>query len=133
MRLIWVHSPSWLQLAFFDFQFVPFHLFDHKLSRDFVPSFLPINPCVKDNDSYRIYPCVVSDESKPAICHCSEFILELNQTIVIQLILVKCSLLIKLNWIVWTQLLQGNYLFFYFLYFRFTLYVSFERTQEKAV
>ena len=50
MRLIGIHSPSRLQLPLPLLQNIPTDLFHHKLSCNFIPSFLPVYPCIKYDD-----------------------------------------------------------------------------------
>ena len=133
MRLIRIHSPSRLQLPLPLLQNIPTDLFHHKLSCNFIPSFLPVYPCIKYDDCNWINPCVISDQSKPTVCHCSEFVLELDESIVIKFVFIECSLLVECYWVGRAQLLEGNYCLFYLLHFGFALYVTFEWTQEKAV
>ena len=133
MRLVGIHSPSSLQFPLPFLQNIPTDLLHHKLPCDFTPSFLPVYPCVKYDDCHWIDPCVVSDQTEPTVCHCSEFVLELDESVVIEFVFVESSLLVEGYWIWRAQLLEGNYCFFYLLHFGFAFDMAFEWTQEKAV
>jgi hypothetical protein len=102
MRLMRIHCPSVLKFKILlCFQLMPIAFFHHELTSNFIPALLPIYSSVKYHHYYIIYSYIASNKPKPAILHCSKFILILNQAIIIKLILVKRSLKIKLYLISW--------------------------------
>lgn len=83
MTLVRIHPPTWRKLTFFGLKLFPATGFDHKLPCYHLPSFLPVYSCVEDKNRYGIDSCVIPNQSKPTICHCPEFILVLNETVII--------------------------------------------------
>jgi len=106
MRLIGVHSPPCRQIRLFLFQLLPIRPFHHELPSHFVPILLPIQSCVKNKNGYAINPSVISNQSKPAIGHRPEFVLILDQPIIVQLILIEGTLMVGSNGVAGTQLLN---------------------------
>lgn len=133
MGLIWVHCPSILELILFVLHLLPCILLHHELSRHLVPSLLPVNSCVNDQDHHIIDSCVHSDQAEPAVFHCSELVVINYQTVIVQLILVHWALEVELNGVLWTKFMDGDYALFGLLYLDLTWNVAFKGSDEKAV
>ena len=81
MGLVWIRAPFSTELKAMFFNVIPFSLFHHELSSDFVLSLFPVNSRIQDHDNYVIHSDVASDESKPILSHTSELIFVLDETI----------------------------------------------------
>lgn len=134
VRLMRIGCPSIQSIKAFSLQVCPFALFDHELSSNLVPSWLPVDAGVKDHDVDFVDSHIAADQGEPVpIGHCSEFILVLDQTIIIQLVLVEGPLLVESHLVVLAKLLQGDYWVIASLGFELTLHFAFERRNEEAV
>ena len=97
MGLVWIRAPFSTELKAMFFNIIPFCLLHHELPPYFVLSLFPVNSRIQDHDNYVIHSDVASDESKPILSHTSELILILDETIIIEFIFVKGTLLIELD------------------------------------
>jgi hypothetical protein len=126
MRLIGVHVPSRREFKLLGLEFVPTGPLNHELSCNPVPSLLPIDPRVVDNHSHVVNAGVVADQSKPTACHRSKLVFVLDETVIVELILVHRPLKVKGNRIVGPELLQWDYAFID----SFNLYLTFQMALE---
>lgn len=133
MGLVRIQSPPCLKLEILLFQLIPGILLYHKLSCYFVPSFFPINSCVQNQNGHFIDSSVHSYQSKPTAFHWSEFIIINDEAIVIQLILIKWSLIVKLNRILWAKLIDRNDVLFCSFNFNLSLNMAFKWSNKKAI
>lgn len=115
MRLIWVHIPTQSKIKLLILQLLPCSFLYHKLPTKFSPSLLPIQTSVINDHSHIVNSSVVTNQTKPTSSHCPKFIFILNQTIIIQFILIKRTLLIECYWVGWTQFVNWNYVLFHTL------------------
>lgn len=127
MWLIWIQCPSCFKLEILLFHFIPCVLLHHKLSCYFIPSLFPINSCIQYQNCYLINSSVHSYQSEPAAFHWSEFIIVNNKSVIIKLILIKWTLVVKLNRILRTKFMDRNYVFFC----SFNLYLSLNMTLKR--
>jgi hypothetical protein len=106
---------------------------DHELSGDFVPTFLPVDSGIEDQNCDIVDPGVHSDESEPAVFHGSEFVVVDYEAVVVELVLVHGALEVEFDGVFRAELVDGDYVLFGFLYFYLTGDVAFEGWDEKAV
>ncbi len=126
MRLIWIHGPAVFELVLFVFHLLPGVFLDHELSGDFVPTFLPVDSGIEDQNCDIVDPGVHSDESEPAVFHGSEFVVVDYEAVVVELVLVHGALEVEFDGVFRAELVDGDYVLFGFLYFYLTGDVAFE-------
>lgn len=133
MRLVRVHSPSGREFKSSLLEVFPTGSFNLELAGHFLPSFLPVETSVIDQHSHCINSSVVANEGEPAVCHSSELVFILNQSVVIELVLIEAALMIESNGVSWAKFLDRNYWFLN----SFNLHVSadmpFGRSEEEAI
>lgn len=133
MTLVRIHPPPWRKLGFIGLELLPRAGSHHELSSDHFPACFPIESSIVYDERYRIYPRVVSDECKPAVGHGSELVLVLNESVVIKLIFINRALLVKGDGVARSQFLDWDDRLFHLFYFDFSLNMSLEGIEEKAV
>lgn len=134
MRLVWISGPAVESFESLSLEISPLSFLDHELPGDFVPSFFPIEPGVKDHDCNLIDSNIASDECKPiAFSHGPKFILILYESIVIKLIFIERSLFVEPHLILGTQFVHWNHISRTSFHFERSLHFAFEGRDEETV
>jgi len=69
MRLVRIHTPSVAEFKILLFKLTPGVLLDHKLPSNLVPSLLPVNSGVQNQDGHLVNSGVHSNEAEPTLFH----------------------------------------------------------------
>lgn len=103
------------------------------MSCDLAPALLPIQPGIVDQDSNIVDAGVVAHQGEPTIGHGSELVLVLDETVIVELVLVDGALVVCSYRVVLAQLLHWDNCVRHSFYLDLTLEVSLERSEEETI
>ena len=109
VRLVRVHRPSRGKGKLLSLELVPAGPPHHELPRDFFPALLPVDAGIVDEHSNLIDAGVISDQAEPAPRHSPKLVLVLNETVIVELVLVDGALVVGSDGVIGAQLLQWDY------------------------
>lgn len=131
--LVGVHGPAHREVELLLLELGPTATPHHELPRDLAPPLLPVQPGVVDEHCYLIDSSVVSNKGEPAAGHSSELVLVLDESVVVEFVLVDGALLVEGDGVVLAELVQGDHIFLHPLHLHLALNVPLEGRQEETV
>lgn len=133
MRLVGVHGPSGRELELLSLQLLPTGPLDHELPRDPAPALLPVQPRIVDQHGDVVDPRVVAHQGEPAIRHRPELVFVLDETVIVELVLVDGALVVRGYRVARAQFLDWDDAVRHALYLDVALEAPLEGREEETV